>query len=49
VYEYLEIFKRGGSALSADLLRFLKDWLIQHILVSDGKYAPYLAETSARR
>ncbi len=29
----------AGSHLSLDLLRFLKDWLINHILVLDKEYA----------
>lgn len=29
----------SGGHLSLDLLRFLKDWLINHILVDDKKYA----------
>jgi hemerythrin-like metal-binding protein len=31
----------GGKSISLDLIRFLKDWLINHILVSDKDYAEF--------
>lgn len=33
-----------GGHLSLDLLHFLKDWLIEHILVEDQRYAAYCRE-----
>jgi hemerythrin len=32
----------AGAALSIDVLRFLKSWLINHIQGSDQKYRPHL-------
>lgn len=32
----------GGEMISIELMNFLKDWLINHILVTDKKYGPYL-------
>lgn len=32
------------GTLSLDLMHFLRDWLIEHILVSDKKYADYLSK-----
>lgn len=36
----------AGSALTLDILRFLKDWLVDHILVSDKAYAGYHKQKS---
>lgn len=33
----------SGKSISLDLIRFLKDWLINHILVADRKYADFHA------
>ena len=32
-------FESGNPTLSLDLLRFLQDWLVEHILASDREYA----------
>ena len=37
-------FDAGRTALTVQVLHFLKDWLQQHIATSDQKYAPYLIE-----
>ncbi|QEL66302.1 hemerythrin [Oryzomicrobium terrae] len=37
-----------GRRLSLDLLHFLKDWLVEHILVQDQQYAAYCRENKAR-
>jgi len=33
-----------GEAAPIELANFLKDWLLNHIAVSDKQYAPYLAK-----
>jgi len=33
----------GGRFLAADLLRFLRGWLLEHILTEDKKYSHYAA------
>jgi len=40
----------GETAISVELMQFLKDWLTTHIMVSDQAYARYFAEsgTSSR-
>ena len=35
----------AGKSLSLDLLHFLKDWLIEHILVEDQRYATFYGES----
>lgn len=34
----------GKGKTAGDLIRFLKDWVVKHILVVDGKYAEYMKE-----
>ena len=38
--------KEGTVTLSMDLLSFLKDWLVQHIMGMDTQYAPYVKKSS---
>lgn len=38
----------AGKSLSLDLLHFLKDWLIQHILVEDQRYAAFCRESTKK-
>ncbi len=37
-----EMLKSGTATVSMDLLTFLKDWLVQHIMGTDPTYLPYL-------
>lgn len=38
--------ERVGPAAAADLLDYLKGWLLHHILIQDMAYRPYIAESS---
>jgi len=42
VLKFQSDFDAGHVAMTVHLLQFLKDWLQEHIAVSDQKYAPYL-------
>jgi hemerythrin len=44
VEQFQADFASGRTALSVQLLQFLKDWLERHIQGSDQAYAPCLAE-----
>ena len=35
-------FQEGTASMTLDLMTFLKDWLTNHILKLDKKYAPFL-------
>ena len=42
VLEFEEDFNLGKQDLTIDVLKFLSDWLVNHINGSDRKYAPFL-------
>ena len=42
VKEFQSKFKEGKSTITYELMDFLSDWLINHILDSDKKYSSYL-------
>ncbi len=37
--------EKGSPSLSLDLLRFLQNWLVEHIMVSDREYARHYEST----
>jgi len=39
----IQLFETGEAA-PIELANFLKDWLLNHIAISDKKYAPYLTK-----
>jgi len=42
VADYQSQFRAGKLALSFDLMNFLRDWLANHIQISDKKYGVFL-------
>lgn len=36
--------KNGELVLSVDISRFLRDWLLNHVMVSDKKFLPYVKD-----
>lgn len=43
VMKFKEDFDAGRTSMSVSVTSFVKDWLVNHISLSDKKYAPYLA------
>jgi hemerythrin-like metal-binding protein len=48
VSSYLLTVESGGRVSVAELLRFLGDWLLEHILKEDKKYSLYAARTDGQ-
>ena len=42
VQEFEDGLKSGAAKVTMDIMRFLKDWLVGHIMGTDKKYAPFL-------
>jgi hemerythrin len=42
VLDFQGKFQRNEVGLTIELMEFLKDWLVKHILGSDKKYGPFL-------
>ncbi len=44
VIDLKEEFDGGNTAVTLEVMRFLRDWLADHIIGSDKHYAPFLIE-----
>ena len=44
VEQFIKDFDSGEATLSFELIDFLKQWLVNHILKIDAKYVPTLKE-----
>ena len=42
ITDFQEKFNKGTMGLSVEIMKFLSDWLTNHIKVSDRKYCPFL-------
>jgi len=48
INEMIKQFESGSNKLSVDLITFLTDWLINHILISDKKFVSHLKKYNIR-
>ncbi|HEY4788687.1 MAG TPA: bacteriohemerythrin [Bacteroidales bacterium] len=48
IRQFKNDFEKGNALLSFDLIEFLKNWLLNHILKIDAKYVPFLKEKGVR-
>lgn len=48
VFEYRRDFEAGRISVPIDVMRFLMDWLLEHIEGTDKKYTPFLNERGLR-
>lgn len=44
IYEAYVAVSEGNTVLNADLLKMIKEWLLDHILVEDKKYAEFAGQ-----
>ncbi len=48
VLDFEAALKSGKAKVTMDIMRFLKDWLVNHIMGTDKRYAPFLNEKGVR-
>ncbi len=48
VLAFQKEFNAGNATISTDLMKFLKDWLITHIMGSDKLYSDYLVSKGVK-
>jgi hemerythrin len=48
VLEFKGKYEAGQASINMQLMKFLKDWLIKHILGSDKAFGPFLSEAGAK-
>jgi len=48
VLDFKGKFDKGSSSLTMELMMFLKNWLLEHILGSDKAYSAHLVERGAK-
>ena len=41
---FIATYREGGASLKSDILLFLKEWLVEHIVKTDGAFGDYLKE-----
>ncbi|WP_366141539.1 bacteriohemerythrin, partial [Pseudodesulfovibrio sp.] len=48
VVKFRKELAAGRATVSMDIMRFLKDWLVQHIMGTDAQYGPFMKEHNVR-
>ncbi|MEF2230351.1 MAG: bacteriohemerythrin [Pseudodesulfovibrio sp.] len=48
VQEFRKALSGGRATVSMDVMRFLKDWLVDHIMGTDAAYAPFMRKHNVR-
>ena len=48
VLDFKDKYEKGRSSINMELMMFLKNWLIHHILGSDKSYSAHLVERGAK-
>jgi len=48
VMDFEERFRSGKAAITMELMHFLKDWLVNHIMKTDKRYGPFLNSKGVR-
>jgi len=43
---FIATYREGGASLKKDILLFLKEWLVEHIVKTDGAFGDYLKDSS---
>ena len=44
---FIATYRQGGASLKNDILLFLKEWLVEHIVKSDGAFGDFLKDANA--
>ena len=48
VLDFYTRFQSGNTFITVEVMNFLRDWLVNHILGSDKKYGPFFIEKGVR-
>ncbi len=44
---FIATYREGGASLKSDILLFLKEWLVEHIVKTDGAFGDFLRNANA--
>ena len=44
---FIATYREGGTSLKKDILLFLKEWLVEHIVKTDGAFGDFLKDVHA--